>query len=535
VTAAEEMSVVSDAEQTFIMPKQRPAADDDTLVVPKRELAIAHETARVAQWDDAPPARGEAAIEGSPFAAERALGTLAWVITLVATGALSLVRLNYPSMRVPELAAWGFTLAPKSDLLDLLREGNPADAPYYLLLKGWASLVGHSDFALRAPSVIAMAGAAALVAKIGTRLVNPRVGLLAGLLLATLPVTARYAQEAGPQAFTMFAAALATLALVNYLDRPRGWQFAGYAAAIALTGLSHPTGLLVALAHGIVVVAMKRRLFGAWLGALLLGALPAAAVVALFGAPLPASDAIAPAFPSVSTLSGHTFGSVLAGGVLLGLAILALSVHKPGIVFTAWALVPLLLLYPVIRFTTIGTDDVAVVSLLGWVGLAGMFLGRSLVVRGLAIVVVIAAIGVPDQLTIRRPDGHGQASHELANVLYRQGQPGDAIVYGPADGDGAAGRNIVERYLTAGHRPRDILAQSKPRENGHLQVRECPDVDACLGRTARVWLVRVGTLDSPLTGLEAGKDGALRVRYAAAQTWTLTGLTLTLFTLKPGA
>jgi hypothetical protein len=42
-------------------------------------------------------------------------------------------------------------------------------------------------------------------------------------------------------------------------------------------------------------------------------------------------------------------------------------------------------------------------------------------------------------------------------------------------------------------------------------------------------------LDSPLTGLEAGKDGALRVRYRIAQTWDLTGLTLTLFTLKPEA
>ncbi|MGI5243879.1 glycosyltransferase family 39 protein [Dactylosporangium sp. CA-139066] len=531
---------MSDPEQTFHLPRQRAATDelvagdDETVVMPKATLDEAHEQARAAQWDE-PPARGEAAIEGSPYAAERALGTLAWVITMVATGALSLVRLNYPSMRVQELAAWSFTLAPKADLYNLLRQADPAEVPYYLLLKGWASLAGRSDFALRAPSVIAMACAAALIAKVGTRLVNPRVGLLAGLLVATLPVTSRYAAEAGPEAFTLFGAALATLALVNYLDRPRAWPFAGYAAAVALTGLSHLTGLLLVLAHGAVVLAMKRRLIGAWLGALVIGALPAAALIALFGAPLPATGASRPAFPAVSVLSQHTFGSVLAGGVLLGLAILALSVHKPGIVFTAWALVPLLLLYPVIRLTTIGTDDVAIVSLLGWVGLAGMFLGRALIVRGLAIVLVIAAIGVPDQLSIRRPDGHGQASHELANVLYRQGQPGDAIVYGPADGDGPAGRNIVERYLTAGHRPRDILAQTKPRENGRMHPRECPDVDACLGRTARVWLVRVGTLDSPLTGLEAGKDGALRVRYTAAQTWNLTGLTLTLFTLKPGA
>jgi hypothetical protein len=91
---------------------------------------------------------------------------------------------------------------------------------------------------------------------------------------------------------------------------------------------------------------------------------------------------------------------------------------------------------------------------------------------------------------------------------------------------------MVERYLSAGRRPKDLLVQSGRVEAGGARVRECPDVDACVARTARIWLVRVGSPDSPLTNLEAGKDGALRVRYDVQQNWKLTGLTLTLFTLK---
>ena len=552
------VSPVSDQDQTFFLPRQSETADDPpahspheetagggvtvdtdtdhTVVIPKVVADDTKAQDRPSEWDAEPRARGVMAIEGSPLGRQRALGTLAWVVAMVATGSLALIRLNWSSLRVAELSAWGFTRTPKAVVFQLLHEVGAADAPYFLLLKGWAKVFGRSDFALRVPSVIAMAVAAALIAALGTRLGGPRVGLLAGLMTAALPVTTRYAQEVGPQALTMCGAALATLTLVVYLDRPKAWQLAGYTAALALTGVSHLTGLLIVLAHGIVVLVMKRRLLFGWLVASVVGAAPTVALVVLFGAPLrTSSDAAVVSLPSIAQLSQDAFGPILAAGLVVGLAILALSIRKPAVVFTTWAIVPLALLYPVMRFTTFGADRMAIIALFGWVGLAALGLSRALVVRGLAVVLAIAAIGIPDHVAIRRPDGHGQATHELANVLFSQGKPGDAIVYGPADEDGPAGRDIVERYLSETRRPKDILATSIPRFDGHLRATECPDVDACLGKTTRVWLVRVGSMDSPLTGLEAGKDGALRVRYAVTQTWHLTGLTLTLFTLKSNA
>ncbi|MFF5229324.1 glycosyltransferase family 39 protein [Dactylosporangium sp. NPDC000521] len=534
---------MTDNDQTFVMPRQRSTPggtvddrdfDDSTVVVPERVLIETANQARQNQWDaDRPAARGVSPLEGSPHGREKALGTLAWVAAAVVTGAVALIRLNWASMRAGELSAWGFTRAPKAAVFDLLDEVGAADAPYFVLLKGWASVFGRTDFALRMPSAIAMAAAAALVAILGNRLGGPRVGVLSGLLVAVLPVTSRYAQEAGPQALTLFGAALATLALVMYLDRPKAWQLAGYALAVALTGVSHATGLLLVLVHGFVVVAMKREVLLGWLLATLAGAAPAVVLMVLFGAPL--RDGDPGAWPSVTGLARDAFGSVLAGGVVLGLGLLALSGRKPGVLYSAWALIPLALLFPLVRLTTYGADQITIVAVAGWAGLAAFTLSRGLIVRGLTAVVVVALAGLPEQIAIRQQDGHGQASHELANVLFTQGKPGDAIVYGPVAGDGQAGRDIVERYLSQAHRPKDVLMKTVARDNGTLRTTECPDVDACLGAAPRVWLVRVGTLDSPLTGLEAGKDGALRVRYTLTQSWNLTGVTLALFTLKPAA
>jgi len=541
---------VTDQDQTIILPKQpapltEPARTtaasaaaaagdlDQTVMLPRQETPAAEPAPKVSAWET-DLARGVAPVEGAPYGRERALGNLAWILSAVITACLAMVRLNWASMRAPELSAWRFTGVPWRQVPGLLRDLGPGDIPYDLLLHAWSSVFGRSDFALRVPSVLAMAAAAGVVSMLGTRLVRPQVGVLAGLLMCALPITTRYAQETGPQALVLFAAALATLALVAVLDRPRPSRFVGYAAAVALLGLSHVTGLLIVVVHGLVVLVMRRRALPGWLFAALVGAAPTSALMVYAGV-WPWTTTVAAntaATPSMLQLAQQAFGTALVGGVVIGLAMLALSLRKPAIVFSAWAVLPLLLLYPVVHFTTFTTDQLAVVSLPGWAGLGALALSRAPVIRGVFALVVVAAIGIPAQVAIRHTDGHGEASHRLAEVIYAEIQPGDGILFGPASGDGPAGRAMVERYLSAGRRPKDLLAQPGGVEAGGMRVRECPDVNACLGKTARIWLVRVGSFDSPLTGLEAGKDGALRVRYDAKENWKLTGLTLTLFTLK---
>jgi mannosyltransferase len=545
------VSPVNDQDQTLIIPAQRLAThdeavapaevtdtavsgDDDTVVTPKEDL-VPPPVERTSAWDEQPTPRGVMPVGGAPFGRDKALGTLAWILAMVTTAALALIRLNWASMRVNELAVWGFTQTPAAHLFDMLPDVNTADTPYLLGMKGWASLVGRSDFALRVPSVLAMVGAVGLIAVLANRVGGPRVGVLAGMTAAVLPVTSRYAQEVGPQALTMLGATLSTLALVAFLDRPKAWQFTGYAAALLLTGLANVTGLLVVVAHLLVLLVMKRRLLLPWLGAVVIGALPVAGLFFAPGLkPWDVTDGPA-AEPSVVQLGQDAFGAVVIAGVVIGFGLLAMSMRKPAVVYSGWAILPLLLLYPVARYSTFPPEQLAIVAVPGWIGLAALGLSRVLIMRALTAVVVLAALAIPAQIDIRQADGHGQATHELADVLYTQVKSGDAIVYGPASGDGPAGRDIVDRYLSVSHRPTDILAKVPPRVNGRLRAVECPDVDACLGKTQRIWLVRVGVLDSPLTGLEAGKDGALRVRYTQAQTWSLTGLTLALYTLKSNA
>jgi mannosyltransferase len=242
-----------------------------------------------------------------------------------------------------------------------------------------------------------------------------------------------------------------------------------------------------------------------------------------------------PAFsaPSFDDLSRDMFGAVIVAGILLGFGLLGLSGRKPAAVLAVWAAVPLAASVLLAARVTFDPVQFALLAMPAWICLSALMLARMPVARGVFAVAVLAAVALPAQLDIRRPDGHGQASHQVADLLYTQGKPGDAIIYGPSSGDGPAGRDIVDRYLSAAHRPKDILALAAPRSSTTRQVPECLDVDACLVQTERIWLLRVGSYDSPLTGLEAGKDGALRVRYAVTQTWTLAGVSLTLYTLLP--
>src|SRR6185503_17177742 len=114
---------------------------------------------------------------------------------------------------------------------------------------------GTSDAALRLPSVLAAAGAVGVVGRLGTRLLTPLAGLLAGLLLAVVPAMSRYAQEARPYTMAMLAVALSALALLRATEKPSAWRFVAYGAAVALVGVMHLVALSIVLAHGAWIVA----------------------------------------------------------------------------------------------------------------------------------------------------------------------------------------------------------------------------------------------------------------------------------------
>jgi mannosyltransferase len=86
---------------------------------------------------------------------------------------------------------------------------------YFLMLRGWISLLGHSEFALRYFSLLCGVISVALLITLGTRLFNRAVGVIAGALLALSAYQVWYSQEA--KMYTLIT--LLALAAIYFLRR----------------------------------------------------------------------------------------------------------------------------------------------------------------------------------------------------------------------------------------------------------------------------------------------------------------------------
>ena len=134
---------------------------------------------------------------------------------------------------------------------------------YYVLMWLEVRLAGHSELALRLPSALAMAAAAALITVTGPRLVSGRAGLAAGLTFAALPAVSWFAQDARPFALETAAAAAASYFLVRLAeDGGRGRWACCYAASLVALGLANVFGLLLIPAHAVTVAAWRGQTRG---------------------------------------------------------------------------------------------------------------------------------------------------------------------------------------------------------------------------------------------------------------------------------
>ena len=147
----------------------------------------------------------------------------------------------------------------------LLHHADAVNGTYYLFLHVAIILLGTSETALRLPSLLAIAVAAATTAALGRLLARTAglpapwlTGLLAGLLFAVAPQATRYAQDARSYAIVTMLVTIATYLLVRaMLSGPWRW-WAWYAVVIALAGFFNLFALLVVLAHGLTVLVTHR-------------------------------------------------------------------------------------------------------------------------------------------------------------------------------------------------------------------------------------------------------------------------------------
>lgn len=493
-----------------------------------------------------------------------------WVPTMVA--ALLVPYLPRQVLDWDEPATWDASTRSIGDLFALVGNIDGVLLPYYLFMHYWVAVFGDSEVALRAPSMLAVIAAVSVATLLGRRLFSARVGLVAGLLLAVVPAVSRYGQEARPYGIALLLSVLATLLLFRALDRPTRARFVGYGVNVALLGLFQLFGLLLLLAHAVIVVDRCRRLRAAravtgvqppllpepveatpktvgrrWSVATALGVLPSLPLFLLGFAQREAQlDWLPePTWESVQTFPNELFWSPLLGWFVIGVALLARHPRRDLVGYLGvMALLPPVVLYLLGLFTAAWVPRYVLFSLVAWCLLAAVATARS-AVRSVVLVGLVAVLSISSHVLIREPgsvgevfsDGEHTAAYQVADhrtamaILAKNVRPGDGMVFEPESAWSL--RSIVKYYLAPGKRPHDVLMTRTPRQNDTFEATECADPRRCLSSVDRVWIYRVGEHHSTLDYFPGPIPVALRADFQLGNHWSVPGGTLEIFLRKP--
>jgi mannosyltransferase len=135
------------------------------------------------------------------------------------------------------------------------------DAPlgaYYFLMHLWVRvplLIGlHStDAWLRLPSALCAVAAVAMTVLLASRCFGPRVGTLAGVLLAVHPLFVFYAYDARPYGIVTLLTLVSTWQFIRTREQPTAGRLTAYALVATVTLYMHLFTALVLVAHGITL------------------------------------------------------------------------------------------------------------------------------------------------------------------------------------------------------------------------------------------------------------------------------------------
>ena len=195
--------------------------------------------------------------------------------TLLAAFWLRVQNLTYHSIWFDESVSIHWAQSSVARILDVSMHLVEDRLPplYYLLLKGWVSLAGLTEFSVRFPSVVLGTLLVAVMFAIGRRLFGARTGLLAAALVAVNPFLVWYSQEARMYALAVLLGALTVLAFHRAVsgDGARHWAAMGIFAAAGLYTHLYTGFLLPALALWLLLnpSALKKHwlAFGATMAA----------------------------------------------------------------------------------------------------------------------------------------------------------------------------------------------------------------------------------------------------------------------------
>jgi len=210
-----------------------------------------------------------------------------WILPVVlALGSLlvSLPRLGRPSYWYDEVATVSMLERSLGQLRSIVGDIDVVHVTYYLLLKPWEAVAGTSEVALRLPSALALAAAAAGFGLLVREVSGDRVAWVAGGVLVLLPGVSWVGLEARSYAFVLALVVWSTWALHRAVTRHaegrgRRWWVV-FAVLFAASVLMHVMAVLMVVPHVAMAVASRRARPVLLTDAVVIGLLVPFAVVA---------------------------------------------------------------------------------------------------------------------------------------------------------------------------------------------------------------------------------------------------------------
>src|SRR3989344_607557 len=130
---------------------------------------------------------------------------------------------------------------------------------YYLILKFWSTAFGISEVALRFLSVLAGIGTIYTTYLIGKELKDKKLGIIAGLLLATSGLHIYYSQETRMYALATLFVSLTLLYFMKILKKGRVGEWAMFSFLLALVAMTDYVAILIFPVFWIFGLLSKQR------------------------------------------------------------------------------------------------------------------------------------------------------------------------------------------------------------------------------------------------------------------------------------
>jgi mannosyltransferase len=346
--------------------------------------------------------------------------------------ALGLLLLGRKSLSTDEAFEVALARQTFADVLD--DAGSRLGSSAHLLLLHPIARVSDAEWAVRAPSVVAIALAAALLYVLGARLFGRLAGAVAGGALALNVGVVAVAQLAQPYALAILGVVLSTLLFVVALERgSAGWAVA-YAVSVALLPFLHPAAASVVAAHLVAAIVRDRRASLALLAAVA-GCAVAVPVLVVVG--LDRSDEnggldLGDLAEGVARAAG--WNPVLVALAVLGVVFAAVRLREAAlwkaVLVGGLALAPPLALLLAALVVTVFPDWALVVAAPGLalgVGacVAGLVESRALVAAG--AVAAVAAVALVFQYAATQEEDWRAAARAVRLVT----KPGETVVVTP--------------------------------------------------------------------------------------------------------